>query len=143
VLAIGLVAGGIFHFYFKSGMLDFLVQQLVLDFVFQLIDKFHGAGGVDYQVGGECILRRADGPNMDMMKVFYSIHFTDSLPDLSKLDAFGHPIQGQAKAIPQQLPGTEEDDDGYQQAQNSVQPEKTRKIHDNTTDYQRGGYDGI
>ncbi len=51
MLAIGLVAGRIFHFDFEGGMLDILMQQFVLDLVFQLIDKFHSAAGVDDQVG--------------------------------------------------------------------------------------------
>ena len=120
--AIRFVAGGVFHFDLEGGVLDILMQQFVFDLMFQLFDKAPYRCSVDDEVGREGVLGGADRPDMDMMKVLYSFDPADRLPDLFYLDAFGYAIQGEAQAVPQQLPGAEQDDDGDEQAQCGVYP---------------------
>ena len=63
-------------------MLDILVQEFVFDLVFELFDGIHIAVGSHDQVGRQGVLRRADGPDMDMVEIYYSVDLIDRLPDL-------------------------------------------------------------
>ena len=55
------------------------MQQFVLDAMFKLFDDFHGAVAVDDEMGGKRIFSRADGPDVDVMKVFYALHPADDV----------------------------------------------------------------
>jgi hypothetical protein len=69
---------------------------------------------VDDEMGGQGIFGGADGPDVDMVKVFDVFYAGDRFPDLFDLDAGRDAVQREAQAVPQQLPGAEEDDDGYE-----------------------------
>ena len=111
--AIRFVAGGVVQFDFEGGVLDVLMQQLVLNLMLELLDGLHRTVIVDDEMGSQGIFSSADGPDMDMMKILDVFYAGDGFPDLFDFDAGRDAIQGQAQTIPQQLPGAEEDDDGY------------------------------
>src|ERR1700679_92024 len=90
----------------------------------QRLDSLHIGVAVDDQVSSECVLGRTDSPDMDMMAVFNIFHAADRLSHLFDFNACRDAIQGEAQAIPQQLPGAEEDDDGYGEAEDGVYPIK-------------------
>ena len=74
-------------------MLYILVEQLVLDGVFQILNKLHPGIPRNHQVSGQRILRGADGPDMDMMEVLYAFDTIHRALDLFDLDTLRHPIQ--------------------------------------------------
>ena len=124
-------------------MLDVLVQQFVLDLVFQLFDELHAHVAFYDQVCGEGVLRGADGPDVDMMKVFYTAHFGDGILYFFYFDPARDPVQREPEAVTQQLPGAEEDDDGDKEAQGGVDPKQVGVKDDKTTDDKRSRHDGI
>ena len=136
MLAIRFVAGGVVQFDFEGGVLDVLVEQLVLDLVLEFFDGIHCTVIVDDEMGGQGIFCGADGPDMDMVKVFDVFYAGDRFPDLFDFDAGRDAVQREAQAIPQQLPGAEEDDDGYGEAEGGVDPGQSGIKDDQAADDQ-------
>jgi len=76
-------------------MLDIHMFQLVLDCVFNPVLRFHvGVAGHD-NMGRHGILRRADGPNMEVVDVNDAFYLLDFSHNFVEFDASGHSIEGE------------------------------------------------
>ena len=124
-------------------MLDVAVKQFVFDAVFELVDDFHATGLVDDEMGGQGVFGRADGPDVDMVKIFDVLYASDSFPDLADLDAARDAVEGEPQAVAKQLPGAIEDNDGDDEAEGGIDPIELGIKDDEAADDQAGGYDSI
>jgi len=124
-------------------VLDVAVLQLVFEAVFKFLNQLHGAGFVDDKVGGQGIFGCTDGPDVDVMNIFDVVHAGDSFFDLADLDSGGDAVEGQAKAVAQQLPGAIENYDGDDEAEGGVDPIEVGIEDDEAADDEAGGYDSV
>ena len=92
-LTIRLLARGVFHFNFQRCMIDIKMFKRVLCFMLNAFDGTHVCFLSNHNMACERILRRAERPHMNMVKVLYTIDLAHVFFYFVDINIFGHTVQ--------------------------------------------------
>ena len=97
-------------------------------------DFFEHRGLGDDDVAGERRLRRRDGPDVDVVHVEHPVEGLDTVMYVVHIVAFGHGVGAHAQALTQEVPCGDEDDNGYDDADDGVDDVPAGVVDDHAGD---------
>ena len=138
--ALVVMAVGARGFEFEGAVVDADAVEQLLDAVG---DGFEVRRVGDDDVCGEGGLGGGDGPDMQVMDISHVVERVDAVSDLVDVEAFRHSVGTHAEAFGEEIPGGNEDDDGYDEANDGVDEVPAGEVDDDAADDDADADEGV